>query len=1229
MLWKSTTLNTSPEQFGIADFDGDGKIEIYCRDEVIDAHTGIRIVKGANSTKAAGQPVAVDILNNDDKLELVSGCNIYSVNLGARTLNSGSLTLVKNVPSFFNRKSHTSTSVADYNLDGSLDVIASGSDGSADANTTLFFWDVKNNVVKKYIDKIASTVFISGCSNTSGTYYKNGWQSGTGRVNIADIDDDGKLNASYVSGKFLYALDENWKLKWRVVVNEETSGYTGSTVYDFNGDGAAEVVYRDEQFLYIINGKDGSINTQQQCIARTNVEYPIVADINGDGSTELCVTCGFDDKLAWSNFCNLSYSVNSHVRVFQSASLPWVPSRKLWNQHAYFNVNINDDLTVPKVMQSLTTPFSGGACGNNTALNTFLNQSPFLNSFGCKTNAAPDLINLKSSLVVNVPTCPNKNFTVTIGVKNEGNVVVVGDVPVTFYSGNPKNPGAVKLNTVNVTLQNVPLGQLQTFPNLTVTGTGGAFKLFISLNDAGTSIPTPIVLPNTPILECNPDNIIDVDVVPKSVKLSAVKVADNIKCLGATVPDNGAARAFVLIGGVENTVDYDFFWYNGTVSGVHKFKGPAYTGLAAGTYKVFAKNKVFGCNSDTATVVINRVDKAPLTVAIIVDKPNSSCGIPNGQFRAVVNGGDPIINYTFKWYEGNDIFTSPEIAAGNIASNLKGGKTYTVLVTDNFSGCQVVSSLAVPDITITPLASASVVKNALCSPLNSGEVSATVGGVTIGYTFSWYNGAAAKPTADFTGATYSSIPAGAYTVIATETASGCKSAPVTVNVNTPAPFTVTAAQLTPQTSCNPLTPTGSATADVGGVTVGFTFNWFKGQSTAPADAVASSTNLASGIYTVKATNTTTGCSATAETTISQNLINPVVTLTPSPNAVCDPTKGTSAFTGSVTATVTYNGSAVTDFTPYQLVWHNGPLTTDPVITGATSKTISQLNGGSYTLVVTKIAEGCAASPSTVLVTNTPSLPSLLTAQSPSHNCDAGPTGDGSAEVTQVNTISVAATTNFTYQWHAGIGTSTVITGQTNPKLLNLKGGASSNFTVLVTDKTTGCQNTTTVFVGDSKVLPVLTLKSTPNSICDAAKGFNGTALEDILTDANGVGGDTYTYAWSTGNTMGSIVAGQTGSTLTNRNGGFYTATVTNNRLNCTSNPETVEIKNTQVLPAISNVLMASTNCVGGAANGQIASSVTNGLVGETFAFQWFNGNTVAGSKVPDSPNNGNTATAIQ
>ncbi len=55
LLWSTRSLTPSTNSFaavaqpytlGIADFDGDGKIEIYYRDEIIDAHTGIRLVKG-------------------------------------------------------------------------------------------------------------------------------------------------------------------------------------------------------------------------------------------------------------------------------------------------------------------------------------------------------------------------------------------------------------------------------------------------------------------------------------------------------------------------------------------------------------------------------------------------------------------------------------------------------------------------------------------------------------------------------------------------------------------------------------------------------------------------------------------------------------------------------------------------------------------------------------------------------------------------------------------------------------------------------------------------------------------------------------------------------------------------------------------------------------------------------------------------------------------------------
>src|SRR5260221_5888958 len=91
--------------------------------------------------------------------------------------------------------------------------------------------------------------------------------------------------------------------------------------------------------------------------------------------------------------------------------------------------------------------------------------------------------------------------------------------------------------------------------------------------------------------------------------------------------------------------------------------------------------------------------------------------------------------------------------------------------------------------------------------------------------------------------------------------------------------------------------------------------------------------------------------------------------------------------------------------------------------------------------------------------------------------------------------------------------------------------------------------------------------------------------------------------------MESPIADQTAATLPARNGGFYTATITNTTLGCTSSPVTAEIKNNQVLPAISAVPTPSTNC-SAADNGKIVASVTNGAVGQKFTFSWFKGNTI-------------------
>ena len=63
-----------------------------------------------------------------------------------------------------------------------------------------------------------------------------------------------------------------------------SSSATGSSVFDFEADGAAEVVYNDECFLRAYEGATGRVLFQVPNSSRTATEYPVIVDVDTDGT---------------------------------------------------------------------------------------------------------------------------------------------------------------------------------------------------------------------------------------------------------------------------------------------------------------------------------------------------------------------------------------------------------------------------------------------------------------------------------------------------------------------------------------------------------------------------------------------------------------------------------------------------------------------------------------------------------------------------------------------------------------------------------------------------------------------------------------------------------------------------------------------------------------------------------------------------------------------------------
>jgi outer membrane protein assembly factor BamB len=105
---------------------------------------------------------------------------------------------------------------------------------------------------------------------------------------IADLDGDGAPEIGVASSALFAVLESDGALTWTVPIHDVTSGFCGATAFDFDGDGALEVVYADELDLLVLDGASGDARlTWTEHSSGTASEYPVVADVDGDGRADI------------------------------------------------------------------------------------------------------------------------------------------------------------------------------------------------------------------------------------------------------------------------------------------------------------------------------------------------------------------------------------------------------------------------------------------------------------------------------------------------------------------------------------------------------------------------------------------------------------------------------------------------------------------------------------------------------------------------------------------------------------------------------------------------------------------------------------------------------------------------------------------------------------------------------------------------------------------------------
>ena len=449
----------------IHDLDSDGLPEVISGSEVYDGATGVRLNPGQLIGNAgAGVISIVGDLDHDGVPELI-GADIYSWNVG--------------------------TNQWDYAFPGGPGGVHYGFADFGSPGLNPGEWN------EDAFDGIAEIVTAGGNAMYLHTLEGQALLSipggllGGGPPTIGDFDNDGRPEIASAGGDSYRVFDLDcdgndpscvapWT-RWVQLSQDSSSQNTGSSIFDFEGDGEAEAIYGDECFLRVYAGSSGEVVYSAARTSCTWYENPVVADPDKDDNTEIligsnnncAVACpaidpihlgsrceddaGCESGLCDAGFCrcvddtecssghactpplantpgnggNVCRATHpagialTGVRVLRDKLDRWASSRPLWNQHAYSITNVADDLTIPSSLAWAQTQNFLDPTLNNYRQNRQGDTPP---------EALPDITGELDDATCSI----EMGQTLLTGtVCNRGKKAVGSTLPATFYLGDP------------------------------------------------------------------------------------------------------------------------------------------------------------------------------------------------------------------------------------------------------------------------------------------------------------------------------------------------------------------------------------------------------------------------------------------------------------------------------------------------------------------------------------------------------------------------------------------------------------------------------------------------------------------------------------------------------------------------------------------------------------------------------------------------------------------------